>query len=233
MRKSQAPSRNPKRAKTTPRKRVNMNVPRSLGFSSTGLPKQLKQRLKYVQNLTGNTTAGVVPNTSLFSTNGAYDPWISGVGHQPMYFDQLMALYNQYTITGSVMKMEVTFQNQNTLVTSVTQTMTCGIYIEDDTTITPTSWSGMVEQPSATSKDVAQNSGTVTLWKRWSAYENFGPGTQSNSEMRGNAATNPTEQQFFCCFWQAQPVSESIGYTATITIEYDCVFDERRNLISS
>lgn len=39
-------------------------------------------------------------NYTNFRANSLYDPDASGVGHQPLYFDQLAALYARYRVTG-------------------------------------------------------------------------------------------------------------------------------------
>lgn len=54
--------------------------------------------------LTGN---GLAPVHRDFSANGLYDPDITGVGHQPRGFDQMMAIYEKYIVTG--VKVEVWF----------------------------------------------------------------------------------------------------------------------------
>lgn len=49
----------------------------------------------------------------VFSANGLFDPNITGIGHQPVGYDQLMAIYGEYLVTKSTMK--VTFWNTNTV----------------------------------------------------------------------------------------------------------------------
>lgn len=51
-------------------------------------------------------------NVWQFSANGCYDPDTTGLGHQPMYFDNYSAVYNQYR----VLKSEITVTVVNTAV---------------------------------------------------------------------------------------------------------------------
>lgn len=58
----------------------------------------MKATLRYTETVLVNPGAGV-PATYTFSANGLYDPNITGAGHQPRGFDQLMGLYERYTVT--------------------------------------------------------------------------------------------------------------------------------------
>lgn len=42
-----------------------------------------------------------------FSANGLYDPDLTGVGHQPRGFDQMMTLFDRYVVTGVRVEMWV------------------------------------------------------------------------------------------------------------------------------
>jgi len=51
--------------------------------------------LRYSDYFQLTTTSGAV-STYVFAANGLYDPNITGTGHQPMGFDQLLQFYNHY-----------------------------------------------------------------------------------------------------------------------------------------
>lgn len=63
-----------------------------------GMPDRLKCKLKYAQQLTITGT----PTTSaqVFRLNSLYDPDVTGAGHQPQQFDQLLTLYTEWVVTG-------------------------------------------------------------------------------------------------------------------------------------
>lgn len=66
------------------------------------VPYTLKTSLKYQEAVTLTPTAGTeIIGVHVFSANGLYDPNITGVGHQPRGFDQLMALYDHCVCIGS------------------------------------------------------------------------------------------------------------------------------------
>lgn len=90
------------------------NPPRFLSASSvptSPLPNVTRTRLRYVDNTFINPGVGGVMGTQVYSANGLYDPDVSGVGHQPRGFDELMILYKVCVVVGS--KIKVTFLNRD------------------------------------------------------------------------------------------------------------------------
>ena len=81
-----------------------VNVPRN----KLAFPQSMSTMLRYTDKinmgLIGATT-NVIQNQ--FVANGAFDPNLTGVGHQPRGFDQFMAGYETFTVTGS--KISVNF----------------------------------------------------------------------------------------------------------------------------
>lgn len=66
------------------------------------------RKLRYATSFYLAGTSGVVASNVL-AANGLYDPEITGTGHQPMGFDQMMLSYNHYAVTSA--KLTVTFHN--------------------------------------------------------------------------------------------------------------------------
>lgn len=64
--------------------------------------------LYHVSNLSMNPGAASVTH-QVYNMSSLYDPDFTGVGHQPLGFDQLMPLYDHYTVTSCLA--EVTFFN--------------------------------------------------------------------------------------------------------------------------
>ena len=80
-------------------------------------------------------------------------------GHQPLYFDQVAAIYQRYTVMKARMKV--------TIVPNTVDAYVSGILIDDDLTPAITTLDGMVEQPSAVLRPL---SGTL----RWSLSTRIG-----------------------------------------------------------
>jgi hypothetical protein len=67
------------------------------------VPGALRTVLTYSDRISISNTVGVF-NIFTFSGNGLFDPNISGVGQQPLGFDQLSTLYRQYRVLGSAIE---------------------------------------------------------------------------------------------------------------------------------
>ena len=93
-----------------------------------------------------------------FGTNCLFDPWLT-VGGTSLYFDQVAAIYQHYTVMKARMKV--------TIVPNTVDAYVSGILIDDDLTPTITTLDGMVEQPSAVLRPL---SGTL----RWSLSTELG-----------------------------------------------------------
>jgi len=80
---------------------ISPYMPKSIGgFRDFGFPDSLVVRLKYNEVYTLTSTAGSIAK-QVFRANSLFDPDFTNVGHQPMYYDQLSALYANYTVLGS------------------------------------------------------------------------------------------------------------------------------------
>lgn len=82
------------------RRRYGSNMPRINKFHS-GLPPSLTMKHVYVANIKlDNTGATNVAATQQWRLNSLYDPDLTSTGHQPYYYDQIQALYNEYCVYG-------------------------------------------------------------------------------------------------------------------------------------
>jgi len=62
-------------------------------------------KMVYFENTTLTSTAGT-PQGYLWSHNSIYDADVTGVGHQPYFYDQLDQLYKAYVVTGCKIELE-------------------------------------------------------------------------------------------------------------------------------
>ena len=141
-------------------------VPRPLGQYSSGFPKQLAMTHRFSQNV---QYTHVGPNANAqyanFGTNCLFDPWLTFGGHQPLYFDQVAAIYQHYTVMKARMKV--------TIVPNTVDAYVSGILIDDDLTPAITTLDGMVEQPSAVFKTSQRDAEVVTIYKNWDVKSAF------------------------------------------------------------
>lgn len=87
--------RQKKRRRSSPRVTITRGV--SL------VPDRYMCKLRYV-SVEPTRLGGAAQNAIDFSGNSAYDPDVTGVGHQPNGFDQFTALYDKYRVMGSSIK---------------------------------------------------------------------------------------------------------------------------------
>lgn len=230
MKRSQAPTELAKRSKATPRAKYRsktFSVPRWAPVrTSTGFPKQLQLTHRYVEPYYVACTAGGMSQYK-FRTNGLFDPNFTGTGHQPLYFDQVAAIYNHYTVIRS----KITARISN--LDGSAQALLACIYIEDDTSSTPSTFAECAEQSSAVSSMSGPSyaGGVLTLSKTWNAVTAFGPSPTANSTLHGTSGSDPTEQQIFQLNVQPNQVGTStVNVAVLVTIEYTAIWDELKNL---
>lgn len=165
-----------------------------------------------------------VPDFHNFSANGLYDPDISGVGHQPMGFDQMIALFNHYTVTMS--KIRVTFVNEDANYPQIV-----GVRIAASTS-TPSDANQFIELTSGKWAVVgdfgsAQEQKTLTLECPVGSWLGR-PNVLNEDDLRGDDSANPTEDVIFQII--AQPIQgvDSGRVDCVVQIEYTAIWTEPR-----
>lgn len=213
--------------KTQPnRKKVGRNfnvvtfVP-SLG--PLGFPQRLRANLRYEALVTLSFVSSQTAH-HVFSCNGLYDPDVTGIGTQPYYFDQLMAIYDHYTVMGS--KITATLQGYTS---SSSYPLTFMIGVNDDATIQDNL---LREQAGTNSAAVNLNSEPKVLNNTWSARATFGPGTTSDPNMRGSASANPTESSTFAVAIKSPTVDTVTAYLRVV-VDYNAIFSELKDAAAS
>lgn len=197
-------------------------------------PVSKRQHLKYYDFAQTVSTGVGTAGNRFFSCNGCFDPDISGTGHQPMGFDQMMALYDQYTVLGA--KISVNF-----IAGSLPPCV--AVFINPDTT-TLTSPINLVENGliQAEHLDCGSTTGgtgqrTIQVTKSIDIAKYFGrPKGMSivnDAELHGTAAANPVEQAYFVvAAWDYATGAASTVYF-DVLLEFDVMFTEPRKLASS
>lgn len=182
-----------------------------------GFPNRLAIKHKYAEVTTLTSTSGGLVSY-LYSCNGMYDPNITGTGTQPMYFDELGALYDHYTVIKSYAKF--TFVTQSTL----NNCAVVAVSIDDDAT-PPTSIAAGMQQGTATVKNYATSqTEPLVITKSWSSGL-FGPDPLDNDKMSGTTAANPQEESLYCIQMQSIGAGNTTMFLTT-EIWYYAIWDE-------
>lgn len=131
MRKStykRRPARRPQRAKKTPyrRRRYARATKPYMKIMRQPVPDKMFTKLNYSEVLTMNLAASMVLVGYQFRTS-IFDPDLTGVGHQPMWYDQMNAFYKRYRVHGIKYKFTIVNTNTNQLCTGAVKHSSDGV----------------------------------------------------------------------------------------------------------
>jgi hypothetical protein len=165
--------------------------------------------------------------TYVFSANGLFDPDITGTGHQPMGFDQLMLSYNHYTVTRA--RLVVTFHNLAATTPNVSVKVDGGstpITVPDQLV----EW-GLLNRTSLERVAVAGSVKTLECKVVIGRFEGVDDPLDV-IDLRGSVAANPAEQTYFHIqTWDPNSVTTST--IIDVQIDYVATFTEPRVLTES
>jgi len=221
--------------KTTSKKKAKLDVALKMPskvFSTpktslygTGFPERMRLKHKYRESLHLTGTAGASA-TYIFSCNGMYDPNITGTGHQPMFFDNMAALYDHYTVMNAKISVVYIPSPQATI---TSHNFVVGLL--DASAFATNNSNYLGENPSMTSLVVqaSANNQVNIITKYWNAERVFGSRALSDSQLRGSSAANPSEQTYFGIMIQDTLAIGTAEGDISVTIEYDAVWTEAKN----
>lgn len=159
-----------------------------------------------------------------FRANSLYDPDFSGAGHQPMYFDEMSAIYNHWTVIGS--KITATFvpREQGDGAAHV------GIFCDDDLTV-PTTVPELLEQL-GTRCNTMGFLGVIpkTVTAKYSAKKEYGGSILANNSLQGSIANNPVEDSYFNVFaFSTNSSGGDFRVDVLVKIDYIAVWREQKD----
>lgn len=200
-------------------------MPTKVYIGRQPFPLQLFNTLTYFESRTIAAVGGLA--VYQFSANSLFDPNRTGAGHQPAYFDQLMAVYDHYTVIRSRFKITPAINSTTTTPSVAT------VYVDDDTSAV-SSLDQACEQKSCSkvSTWLPASANPPTIYYSWDAAKTFGPNPQAQDSLQGTATTSPSEESFFTFVYQDLGAA-TFNFTALVQIEYDVVFDELKTISQS
>lgn len=216
-----------KKKKSSKQRTRKYQSPQGFAFTQVGnkgpLPQNQKVTFTYYEYISLSPGAAGVPAEYVFSANGIYDPNVTAAGHQPRGFDQLMALYDHFTVIGS--SINITASNKDS-----TGAQLIGVYVSDNPTTAGVP-DDIMEKRVIAYKALAQNSGgpsngTICMNLNPNTYLGR-PNPLSVDTLRGNVSANPSEQVYFILF--AMPMAEGVDEDQIhchVRIEYTAILTE-------
>lgn len=194
-----------------------------------GFPLRMRTKLRYVETSALTTGAVGVMSINSFRANGLYDPNNSGAGHQPMYYDQYMAVYNHWKVIGSRITIEIC-----PATTAVQVPVHCALWVDDDFAFNGTFGSalelGVLKNYlmiGGQSKNTRQR-----LTQTWSLKKYF-KDKYDSAAVCGSITSDPAEQSAFMLGFQAVDGVSMPQYSMVVTIDYIVDFFELKDTAQS
>lgn len=215
-----------KKQKTAPKKKVGQVVksskmPTHCYFGLQAFPPFLHNTLRYCGKT--QVTLSVGTGNYKFRANSLYDPDFTSTGHQPLYFDQLSALYDHYIVVRSRLKIYFASATNANLVVS--------LYVDDDSTHQVSTDRGAEMRKG---KVITGNPSTGPLEPisaSWSALQTFGSPIP-NDNLQGTSTTNPTEESYYALYFEDMLAGSGTIYFF-YEMEFDCVWEELTTITGS
>lgn len=194
-------------------------------------PLRTVQRAKFIyqDNIVLNPGIGTF-DQHVFSANGLFDPNVTGIGHQPRGFDELMQMYDHYLVTSCKMTIWINSSenggNGNLLMV---------LSVRDNV-------SAITSQPDvleyryikvAQTDSVSKQGGFLTITCRPGKFLGF-TNMRNEKDLQGNVGANPTEGAFIYIHCGAVDGANDPGNVqAQVRIEYETLLMEPKKLLSS
>lgn len=189
----------------------------------------MKRTLRYMETgLVLNPGVAGIAADYVFSANGIYDPNVTGTGHQPLGFDQLMTFYNKYTVIGS--KIQIRFESIDTVYSHFV-----GCSLKSESTVI-LSGQQNIEQGETAWKYLSINTGsqmTALITRGFSAKKMFGKNVITEDILQGTSSANPTTQYYYHVWCDPNNGTDTGGCRMNVIIDYIVLFHDIKDLAQS
>lgn len=200
-----------------------------------GMPTVHYARLRYCEETHLNPGAGLV-SVYVMKANGLYDPNSTGVGHQPLGFDQMCTFYKRFIVLGS--KITVTFTPVGT-----TNQNLCYCGVMTSTTGTDIAGMGSITEILENKKRgnvkmfggyfLTANGPRQTVKKTFSLKKFIGARPGSEDVYSGTDAADPTNTIYYEIFNASVGANDPGDNSFLIQIDYYVKFFEPKNIAAS
>lgn len=234
-------------------KNRNVRVPRN----KLAFPQSITTKLRYTEKINmGSIGATSTTVVNQFIANGAYDPNYTGVGHKPRGFDQFMASYEAYTVTGSKMSVNFVYdayQGPSTVATTgemaqpaalapalatnmAASAVMCGVH-KGMVALAAGSAEEQMEKDRTAWVIMTPNGEPKTLSTSMKTGDFFGTtgSLVGRDGFTGTDAQNPTNKVYYeiWCGRVNPFTAAALKVQAYVTIEFDITFSEPKPLVDS
>ncbi len=185
-----------------------------------GFPTKIITILRYYDNYGVTSTAGGIA-TQVFRMNGPRDPDLTGIGHQPLYWDRYASAtgpYQSYRVLGSRLTAEISGTN----LTTAQGPWAFGINGSTASATLGTSTRNRMEQNDAISEIYNGQQGTQRLSFAYSPEIKLG--RPNGDDTVGGLVTNDPSVQYFAHVWFADLNGTTSTAIMRVGIEYTIEF---------
>lgn len=218
------------------RYRRKYNTSKATGRSLMGpvvnfMPNSVLRKLTYSAEVSINCGIGGRA-LHTFSSNGLFDPNITGVGHQPRGFDQLMAAYLKYTVLGSKITITQTNYVANPGYVYLTHSSSTNPLSTESNDNSAFESAFLVKKPVLCADTTGgqrkfRTSGQVALKKY------FKTNIMDEDDYSGDASNNPNDQGYWGLYVQNTNGNDPDTLTFSVQIEYITVFRNPQTIVKS
>jgi len=219
---------------TSATKRSRYNQKRfTLSKSDYGFPDKFSTKLRYAEVITFTAGAGAF-QANTFRLNSVYDPNLSGVGHQPMYHDQLALIYGKYRVNGARIRVRFEMVSLPSTATASYAPTLCGIVCSANSSFVSSSYEQLLEQNNNQVKvlgDKSSGNSEVIVTQTFSPSRDLGNGAVDDSNA-GSFGNNPSQVFYAHVFKNDMTANPSI-VQALVEIEYQIEVYQRLEIGTS
>jgi hypothetical protein len=199
------------------------SVPGMVKSANPTMPTAVRVVLKYHFTVTQTASAGEV-DTYLFRGNGMFDPDVTGVGAQPLGFDQWHTLYQQNRVLASTIKATLTTPDATT---NDALSINFCVYPSQGTS-TPTTFESGASNPYARSKAVngviPRGQAIVNSMETSTMLGLPKVGPLVDDQLDGTNLADPAELWYWVLMMQPLDAAAATGYRLTGVVSYLCDF---------
>jgi len=212
----------PSRVRRNVRRRGVRRI-RNLGYL---IPDRLRMALPYYDGT--DSFPAAASNECSYRGNSIYDPDFTGIGDSPFLFDQMMALYTNFYVSGSRIRVE-TFQAVDAVVPRRTVVFP---HISSMATFSYAYWQAYAEQPFAKSySETIDNAGKRSVCNHYMSTPRMlqtGKSSRTDPDCLGTIATNPAITWYWNIFTESIDGAEAMVGWRSVKIIYFVEFSARK-----
>lgn len=198
---------------------------RQINTSALPLGQKFLFKTRYFDNVELDPTTGGIPSEYVFRLNSLYDPDYTNIGHQPMGFDQIMPMYNHYTVIG--IKATIIWSNHDP---NYNQIVVAQVR---DVGFANTNIPEIIENGNVNWSIIAPKQGGPTVKKmvlNISPSKFFGKQVTKDLIYAGDVTNNPSEQLYLHLVGGPMDTVDASPIHISILLEYTSMLTEPKQL---